>query len=85
MVTEAGADAVRYWIPLDPSALVRANVEIGDGAHAPHLERLPDLYVTQHLPFFPEGEIEFVRREGTGAGRFRYGRAPEDPLTRIDR
>jgi hypothetical protein len=85
MIREADADRPRYWIPLDPSALIRANVPVRDGdGHVPHLVRVPDMYVTLHVPFFPRGELEFVRHEGTGAGRFRFGERPEDPMERLE-
>jgi hypothetical protein len=85
MIREADADRLRYWIPLDPSALIRANVPVRDGdGHVPHLVRVPDMYVTLHVPFFPRGELEFVRHEGTGAGRFRFGDRPEDPMESVE-
>jgi hypothetical protein len=88
MLTESGADVVRYWVPLDPSALVRANITTDDGApddegHSPHLERVPTMYSALRIPFFPSAELEFVRVDGTGAGAYRFGERPGDMLERI--
>ncbi len=86
MIREDGAGEIRYWIPLDPAALVRANLAAGDHeSHGAHLERVPVLVAAHRMPFFTGAELEIVRaRDGTGAGRFRFGPTPESPLEKLE-
>jgi len=84
-VREADADVVRYWVPLNPSDAIRVNVR-DDGDEAHHqgaLERIPEMYQTIRVPFWPRAVVEFVHADGTSAGAFRFGDRPTDPAVEV--
>ena len=84
LIREDGADTIRYWVPLDPDALIRANIRAADAPdHSPHLERVPVMFSSLRVPFFPRAEVEFVRANGTAAGTFRFGDRPVDPMQAV--
>jgi hypothetical protein len=84
MLRKEGEQAVCYWSPLDQQSLIRANVAPGQPSrHDTRLRRVPVLYSSVHVPFYPRAELEFVRSNGTSAGAFRFGELPGELLVAL--